>query len=166
MMAGTNAFIVTKPSDAEITVTRIFDAPRALAFDAFTKPQMVKNWLLGHGDWPLVECRIDLRVGGAFRYVWRNAEKGECGVSGTYKEISPPARAVHTELFDEDWTGGERVFAAVFTENDGRTTVAVTVRYSARAARDGALETDMTSGWSAAYDRLDAYLPSLAERTV
>ena len=123
MMAGTNAFIVTKPSDAEITVTRIFDAPRALAFDAFTKPQMVKNWLLGHGDWPLVECRIDLRVGGAFRYVWRNAEKAECGVSGTYKEISPPAR-------------------------------------------DGALETGMTSGWSAAYDRLDAYLPSLAERIV
>lgn len=90
MMAGTNAFIVTKPSDAEITVTRIFDAPRALAFDAFTKPQMVKNWLLGHGDWPLVECRIDLRVGGAFRYVWRNAEKANAASAEPIRKSRRP----------------------------------------------------------------------------
>ena len=165
-MAGANAFIITKPSDTEITITRTFDAPRALVFDAFTKPEMVKKWLFGPGDWPLVECHIDLRAGGALRYVWRNAEQGDCAMSGTYREVSPPERTVHTELFDEDWTGGETLVTTVFTEKEGQTTVAVTVRYASPAARDGALETDMTSGWSEAYDRLSAYLPSLIERTM
>jgi uncharacterized protein YndB with AHSA1/START domain len=154
----------TLSGDREITVSRTFQAPRQVVFDAMTKPEIVKRWLYGPSEWPLVECTIDLRPGGKLRYVWRHKERGDMGMSGVYREVVPPARLVHTELFDQDWTGGETLLTTTFEEKDGHTTVTTTVRYSSPEARDGALKTGMIEGWSQGYDRLDEMLGSAETR--
>ena len=151
---------VSYPSDAELTVERSFDAPRRRVFEAMVRPELVKQWLYGPDDWPMAVCEIDFRVGGNYRYVWRNKEKGDMGMGGVFKEIAAPERIVHTELFDEDWTGGETVLTTRFDERGGRTIVTVTVRYSSKAAREGALKTGMIEGWGVAYDRLAEMLSS------
>lgn len=149
---------VTQPSDQEIAVTRVFAAPRKRVFDAFTKPELVKRWLYGPEDWLLAVCEIDLKPGGRIRYVWRHKEKGDMGLSGVFREVAAPERLVHTELFDEDWTGGETLLTTTFDERDGRTTVTTTVLYSSPAARDAVLKTGMMEGWSQGHERLDTLL--------
>ena len=156
------AFAVTMPSDREVTVTTYVPAPRPAVFDTYTKPESVRLWFYGPEDWPLVECAIDLRVGGALRYVWENAERGKMGMSGVYREIIPHTRLVHTELFDEDWTGGETVVTSLFEEQGSATKVTVTVLYSSPAARDAALQTGMLDGWRQLCQRLESLAPELA----
>jgi uncharacterized protein YndB with AHSA1/START domain len=156
---------LTKPNERELTLARTFDAPRGLVFDAFTKPEMVKQWLWGPDEWPMIHCEIDLRVGGKLRYVWGHKTKGQMGMSGVFREIRLLELLVNTELFDQDWTGGETLVTTTFEERDGRTVVSATVRYSSQAARDGALKTDMLEGWSQGYDRLDETLASLGAST-
>ena len=93
---------VTTPSEREIVMTRVFDAPRQLLFEAHTKPDLVKRWLLGPPGWSMPVCEIDLRVGGKFRYVWRRDNDGtQMGMGGVYREIEAPERIVNTEKFDE-----------------------------------------------------------------
>jgi uncharacterized protein YndB with AHSA1/START domain len=152
---------VTTPSDREIVITRVFDAPRTLVFDCMSKPELVKRWLLGPPGWTMPVCEIDLRVGGRYRYVWRGPDGTEMGMGGVYREIVPPERIVQTELFDQDWTGGETVGTALLTEKDSRTILTITVLYSSKEARDGALRTGMTEGMSAGYDRLAELLASI-----
>jgi uncharacterized protein YndB with AHSA1/START domain len=160
-MTSAKRYQTSLPSEREFTLTRTFDAPRRLVFDAYTRPEMVKRWLFGPAEWPMVVCEIDLRVGGKLRYVWRNKERGDMGMSGVFYDVAVPERLVHTELFDEDWTGGETLLTTTFVESGGRTTVASTVRYSSQAARDAALETPMVEGWSQGHDRLDELLATL-----
>ena len=160
-MTSTGKYQLTQPAECEITLTRTFDVPRRLVFDAFTKPEMVKRWLFGPAEWPMAHCEIDLRVGGKLRYVWRHRDRGDMGLSGVFREVEAPERLVHTELFDQDWTGGEALVTSVFEERDGRTTVSATVRYSSQAARDAALKTGMIEGWSQGHDRLDQLLATL-----
>ncbi len=153
---------VTTPTEREIAMTRVFDAPRRLVFDAHTKPELLKRWLLGPDGWSLPVCEIDLRVGGRFRYVWRRDDGQEMGMGGVYREIVPPDRLVTTELFDEDWTGGETLNTLVLAEQDGKTTLTVTTRYASREARDAALESGMEQGIEVSYDRLAALLEEIA----
>lgn len=104
---------VTTPSEREIVMTRVFDAPRGLVFDACTKPELVQRWLLGPPGWTMPVCEIDLRVGGRYRYVWRRDRDGsEMAMGGVYREIERPGRIVHTELFDK--TGMEQGVAASY----------------------------------------------------
>ena len=152
---------VTTPSDREIVITRLFDAPRTLVFDCMSKPELVKKWLLGPPGWTMPVCEIDLRVGGRYRYVWRGPDGAEMGMGGVYREIVRPERIVQTELFDQDWTGGETLGTAHLTERDSRTTLTITVLYSSKEARDGALRTGMTEGMAAGYDRLAELLSLL-----
>jgi uncharacterized protein YndB with AHSA1/START domain len=150
---------VRKPSDREVEITRVFDAPKELVFDAFTKPDLIKRWLLGPPGWTMPVCRVDPKVGGKFRYGWRNANDGrEMGMNGVFRELTPPDRIVHTEIFDEDWTGGETVVTTLFKEKSGKTTVAMTVLYGSEKARDAALGTGMTRGVEDSYARLDEML--------
>jgi uncharacterized protein YndB with AHSA1/START domain len=153
---------VTTPSEREIAMTRVFDAPRRPVFDALTKPELLKRWLLGPPGWSLPICEIDLKVGGAFRFVWRSADGREMGMRGIYREIVPPERIVHTELFDEDWTGGETLVTNVLTEQGSKTTLTMTVLYQWREARDAARGTGMEQGVAASCDRLDERLASIA----
>jgi len=165
-MKNSGTLQVTTPSDREVAMARVFDAPRRVLYEAWTKPDLLKRWLYGPEDWPLAVCEIDLRVGGTLRFVWRHrgGDGKDMGMSGVYREIAPPDRLVFTEVFDEDWTGGETLVTMTFAEHAGKTTVTQTVRYSSRAARDGALKTDMAEGMGQSYDRLVGLLPSLAGR--
>lgn len=151
---GPGALTLTTPTEREIVLTRVLEAPRHLVFDAFTKPELIRRWLLGPPGWSMPVCEIDLRVGGAYRYVWRGADGTEMGVSGVYREIAPPERLVTTEVFDQAWYPGETLVTTSLIERDGRTTLTTTVLYESREARDTALRSDMEKGVAASYDRL------------
>ena len=153
-MKNTGALQITTPTDREIVMTRVFRAPRHLVFEALTKPELVSRWLLGPPGWTMPVCEIDLQVGGAFRYVWRNTKGSDMGMGGVYREISPPARIVHTELFDQDWTDGETLVTSVLVEQEGKTTLTTTVRYASKQVRDAVLKSPMEQGVAASYDRL------------
>src|SRR6266705_3577454 len=154
-MKSTGNLKLTTQGDREIVMTRALDAPRRLVFDAFTKPELVKQWLLGPPGWSMPICEIDLRVGGAYRYVWRRDSDGsEMGMGGVYREIMAPERLVTTERFDEAWYPGEAVGTLVLVEQGGRTTVTQTMRYESREARDAVLQSGMEKGVAASYDRL------------
>ena len=142
------------PSEKEIVVTRVFNAPRQLVFDAFTKPELLKRWLFGPGDWTLEVCEVDLKVGGSYRYVWRGPRGKEMGMGGIHREVVPPERIVATQLFDQDWTNGEAIGTLVLLEQAGKTTATQTVLYESQEARDGILKSGMETGVAASYDRL------------
>ena len=153
---------VTTPSDREIAMTRVFDAPRRLVYDAYTKPELVKRWLLGPPGWSMPVCEIDLRVGGKYRWVWRSDKDGTTmGISGVYREIVPPERLVTTERFDEAWYPGEGLNTLVLVEKGDRTTLTQTMRYESKEARDAVLKSGMEKGVEASYDRLAELLESM-----
>jgi uncharacterized protein YndB with AHSA1/START domain len=152
------ALDITLPSPTEIRFVRAFKAPARLVFDAYTIPALLKRWLLGPDGWTMPVCDIDLRPGGHFRYVWRHESGVAMGMKGTYVDIDAPRLITHTELFDEDWTGGETHVRQDFAEADGMTTVTQIVRYASEAARDGALKTPMAEGMEAGFARLEALL--------
>jgi uncharacterized protein YndB with AHSA1/START domain len=149
---------VTARGEREIVMTRLFDAPRELVFAAFTVPELVQRWLLGPPGWMMPVCEIDLRVGGRYRYLWRNMEGVEMGASGTFREIRPPDRIVHTENFDEPWYPGESTVTTELTDKGGKTLLTVTLLYVSKAARDGVLKSPMEGGVAQSYDRLDELL--------
>lgn len=155
---STRTMEVTTPGDREIRMTRTFDAPRALVFDAFVRPELVRRWLLGPDGWTMPVCEIDARAGGTIRYVWAAEDGREMAMSGRFTEVSPPLRTIHTERFDEDWTGGEAVVTTAFDEEGGRTTVTMTMLFGTTETRDAALRSGMESGVAVSYDRLDAIL--------
>ena len=148
--------------DREIVISRLFDAPRRLVFDAFTKPELLKRWLTGPPGWSLPVCEIDLRVGGALRYLWRGPAGEQMGMSGVFREITPPDRIVSTEKFDQPWYPGEGVGTVVLTEQRGQTTLTQTIVYESRGARDGVLKSPMEQGLGMSYDHLADLLASLA----
>ena len=153
---------VTTPSDREIAMTRVFDAPRSLVFDAFTKPELLKRWLGVRGGWTFAVCEVDLRVGGAYRYVWRGPKGQEMGMGGVFREIARPERVICTEKFDESWYEGEAVDTMTFVERDGKTTATTTVLYVSKTVRDAVLKSPMDKGVAESYDKLDEVLASLS----
>ena len=154
-MKNAAALQVKANADREIVMTRVFDAPRNLVFDAFTKPELLKQWLLGPPGWTMPVCEIDLRIGGSYRYVWRrDADGTEMGCGGVYREIVPPERLVQTERFDNPWYPGESLITTVLDEQRGKTTLTATMLYESRDAREGILKSGIGSGVAASYDRL------------
>jgi uncharacterized protein YndB with AHSA1/START domain len=147
-----NATTFTTPSDQEIVMTRVSDAPRSLVFDAFTKPEHLTNWMLGREGWTMPVCEVDLRPGGAWRFVWRSSDGAEIEMSGVYQEVAPPERLVNTESWGPEWP--ETVNTLTLTEEDGKTRVTSTVLYPSKEARDAALQTGMKDGVSLTFDRL------------
>jgi uncharacterized protein YndB with AHSA1/START domain len=160
-MMNTGNLKLTTSGDREIVMTRVFHAPPRLVFDAFTKPELVKQWLLGPPGWTMPVCEIDLKVGGKYRYVWRQDSDGsEMGMGGVYREIVPQERIVCTEVFDKAWYPGEAVGTLVLSDQGGKTTVTQTVLYQSREARDAVLKSGMERGVAASYDRLAELLAS------
>ncbi len=149
---------VTTPTEREIVLTRVFEAPQELVFEALTKPELLKRWFLGPPGWSLEICEVDLKVGGAYRDVWRGPDGTLMGMGGVHREIVRPERIVATQLFDDDWTGGEAVGTLVLVERNGKTTLTNTILYSSREARDAVLKTPMEHGVAASYDSLAAML--------
>ncbi|HEX6275245.1 MAG TPA: SRPBCC family protein [Polyangiaceae bacterium] len=144
-------------------MTRLFDAPRDLVFEAMTKPEHVKEWWgrLGEG-YSVPVCEIDLRVGGKWKFVNRHP-KGEVTFYGEYREIAPPSRLVFTEIF-ADFPDTVSVVTSVFTEEGKKTRMTVTVDYGTQEVRDLVLGTGMAQGAAASYDRLNDLVQKLAAR--
>jgi len=153
-----NLTTFTTPSDLEIVSTRVVDARRRLVWDAFTKPEHVKRWMLGPDGWSMPVCEIDLRPGGEWHFTWRRAEGTEMAMHGVYREVTPPERLVQTESWGAHWP--ETVNTLTLTEADGRTTITQRMLYPSKAARDAALGTGMKEGMSMSFDRLEEYLRS------
>ena len=156
---ATGKLAVAARGEREIVMTRVLNAPRNLVFDAFTKPELVRRWLLGPDGWSMPVCEIDLRVGGKYRYVWKNDKDGmEMGMGGEFREIVVPERIVSTEKFDQAWYPGEAVGTLLLTDEAGKTKVTQIVAYDTHEARDGVLKSPMESGVEAGYDRLEKML--------
>jgi uncharacterized protein YndB with AHSA1/START domain len=151
---------VSTPTDREIVLKRVFAAPRRLVFDAWTKPGLLMRWFGARG-WNLVVCEIDLRVGGAWRFVSRGPDGTEMGQGGVYRVILPPDRLVYTELFDDQSYPGESLIVHEFVERSGATTVTSTVLYATREGRDIALGYPMERGVAESYDRLGEILAEM-----
>jgi uncharacterized protein YndB with AHSA1/START domain len=156
-MKNTGTLKVTTPTDREIVLTRVFDAPRHLVFDAFSKPELLKRWFGPHG-WSLMVGEVDLKVGGGFRFVLRGPDGKEMGMRGVYREIVPPERSVHMESFD-DYPGESQV-TAVFVEQGGKTTLTATVLYPSQEIRDMVIKSGMEHGAAESYDKLAELLAS------
>ncbi|MDR7380939.1 SRPBCC domain-containing protein [Promicromonospora iranensis] len=152
---------VTAPGDREIVMSRTFDAPAHLVFDALTTPDLLARWYGARG-WRLVACSVDLRVGGRWRFVSHGPDDAEMAQSGTYREVERPSRLVYTEAFDDQSYPGETLIAHDLTELAATTTLTSTLRYATPEAREIVLRYPMTRGVGQAYDRLDAVLAGLA----
>lgn len=162
-----NMLSVTTPSDREILMTREFEAPRALVWDAMTRPDLLRRWLFGPPGWSMTTCDSDLRVGGEFRWAWRGPEGQDLVMHGVYREVQPPrpggegGRIVRTETFDvgcEAQTGEQVATLALAELAPGRTRLTLTVEFPSKEARDAAIASGMDRGVSAGYDRLDGLL--------
>jgi uncharacterized protein YndB with AHSA1/START domain len=156
---------ITTPSDRELAMTRVFDAPRTMVFDAWTKPELIQRWLGVFGGWKFVTCEVDLKVGGKYRYVWRGPGGEELAMGGVFREIVRPERLVCTEKFDEPWYPGDAVDTTVFVEKGGKTTVTTTVLYASKEARDGVLKSPMEGGVAKSYDKLAEVLAATTTRS-
>jgi uncharacterized protein YndB with AHSA1/START domain len=153
---------VTLPSDREVRVRRDFKAPRTLVWDAHTKPELVQRWMLGPPGWTMPVCEMDVRVGGSYRWRWKNVEDGkEFGFFGTFQDVDAPARLVHAENYDPGDVGGAMpsgepaIVTNEFTEAGGVTMLVVTMLFPSKQTRDGAVGTGMTGGMEIGYQRLD-----------
>ncbi len=161
--ANRDSFQVSTPSDCEIRMTRLFNAPRALVFEAMTRPEHIREWWGRLGDgYSVPVCEADLRVGGKWRFVNRHPH-GEAAFYGEYREIAAPARVVFTEIF-EAFPDTVSVVTAELTEEDGRTRLTATVRYPSAEVRDMVLGTGMATGAGISYDRLEDVLVELQRR--
>ena len=161
---ATHVTQVTTASDTELLIRRRFEAPARLVFECLSKPDYIRQWLLGPEGWTMPVCDIDFRVGGKYRYEWVNRDDTLCrvAVSGTFREIKAPSLIVATEVFDHDWTGGETRNTTTLTEKAGTTTLEIRVKYSSQKARDGALASGMTEGMEAGFKRLEDVLAGMA----
>ena len=156
---------VTTPSDLEIVMTRMFDAPRHLVWDAMTKPELIRRWLYAPEGWTMTVCEGDAEVGGCFRWAW-NGPDGQPALAiwGVNREVLPPEKIVHTENMEVGGGVplGELQATVILTERDGKTTLHMTLLFPSKDARDGALASGMERGVAAGYDRLDEILAAMA----
>ncbi|MBN9615748.1 MAG: ATPase [Acidobacteriales bacterium 59-55] len=157
-MKNTGTLAVATPTPKQIVLTRVFNAPLGLVFDAFTKPDLLRRWF-GPRDWSLIVCEVDFRVGGGFRFILRSPEGNQMGMRGTYREINAPYRSAHTEIFDD--LPGESEVITELTQRDGTTLLTATITYTSREIRDAIIRSGMEHGAAESYDRLAELLELL-----
>lgn len=163
---ASNSFSVTTPTDREIVITRTFDAPRHLVWDAMTKPDLIRKWLFSPPGWSLTECTEDIRPGGSFHWLWSGPDGPAMSMRGVYREVVPPrpdgggGRIVRTETFEFGCgpQAGEQLCTLELTQRDGKTHLTLTVLYPTKEARDATIASGMSRGVAAGYDNLDTIL--------
>ncbi len=161
-----NTMQITTPGDREIVITRSFDAPLRLVWEAMTRPELIRKWLFLPPGWEMTVCEEDLRVGGRYRWAWKQGGQDAMAMGGTYREVEPPrdggkgGRLVRTEKFDFgcEPQAGEQIATLEFIEEGGKTKLKITVVYPSKEARDGAIKSGMEHGMSAGYDNLERML--------
>ena len=161
--ASSGKLTVTLPSDLEILMSRVFDAPRHLVFEAMTKPEFVRQWWACMDGMTMTVCEIDLRVGGKYRYVTRMPDGSEFGFNGVYKEIVPPERIVHTEIF-EPFPDSPTLVTMTLEERGGKTHYQTHVVHQTKEARDMHVSSGMEVGAGLALDRIEEIAQELAPR--
>ena len=161
--SGSKQLTVTTPTDREIVMTRILDAPRDLVFEAHSSCEHLSHWW-GPRRYEIGSCDVDFRPGGAWRIVHRGDNKEEFGFRGEYREIVRPERITWTFEF-EGMPGHVSVQTVSFEEHDGKTTVTTTAVFDSVEDRDGMLQSGMESGAAETMDRLEEYLQVLKERS-
>ena len=148
----------TTPSDREIVMTRVLDAPRKRVFEAWTSPEHLPRWF-GRRGWTLPVCEVDFRPGGAWRFVFRGPDGAGMGMYGVYQEITPPERIVYTESFEG--YPGETINTLVLSEEAGKTMITCSSLYPSKEARDAVLKTRMQEGAAESLDRLAEHLQTM-----
>ena len=146
--------------ERRVVITRHFKARPERVFDAYTIPEQVKRWL-GTPEWPMTVCTVDLREGGVYRYEWGNGSGHTMGLTGTFVEISAPQRLRSTEVFDEDWTGGEAEARVSFVPLHGGTTLLMELTYATEAIRNAVLASPMKHGMNTNYNNLARLLAAV-----
>jgi uncharacterized protein YndB with AHSA1/START domain len=161
LVKNIGAVNITTPTDRQIVITRIFDAPRVVVFEAWTKAEHVAHWWDPSGV-PLAVCEIDLRPNGAFRWVNRASDGGEGhSFTGIYREIAPPEKLVFTDRMfpsSPDESGG----TIVFTEDGKKTKLTITIQCKTKMDRDALLQMRIDAGTAKTLENLAAYLPKIA----
>jgi uncharacterized protein YndB with AHSA1/START domain len=157
-MAG-KLSLIAEPGKPTIVVTRVFDAPARLVFEAWTKPEHLAHWWGMHGS-TLSVCEVDLRPGGSWRFVLRGPDGNECGFGGEYREITPPERLVYTFRFDGA-PGAEAIETLTFVEKNGKTTFTGTTLHTSVENRDGHVRSGMEEGMRQTLDRLAERLKTM-----
>jgi len=159
-MISTSKMEVTTPTEREIVITRQFDAPRRLVFEAWTNPKYLPQWMLGPEGWTMPVCEIDLRPGGKWHFKWHHANGQDMEMQGVYREVKPPERLVSTESWGGDWP--ETLNTLALKEENGQTTVTMTLLYPSKEARDNALKCGMKEGMVATFNRLEKLLTTMS----
>ncbi len=156
---------VSLPSDTQVRVTRDFDAPRTLVWQAHTEPKLIKRWMLGPPGWSMPVCEMDVRVGGKYRWRWRSEENGaEFGFHGDFREVDAPAKLVHAEHYDPGDVGGPMdasapaIIQTRFSEANGVTSLEMLMTFASKEIRDAAVSSGMTDGMEMGYKRLENVL--------
>jgi len=152
----------TTPSGRELLATHVVHAPRERVFEAWTQPEHLPHWMLGPDGWTMPVCEIDLRPGGAWHYVWRQDDGNQMEMRGAYWEVAAPERLVSTESWGDD--SPDTLNTLELSERDGDTTIALTVTYASRDAREAALQTGMKDGMAKTFGRLDEYLQTIDDQ--
>jgi len=152
--------LIVEPGKPTIVITRVFDAPARLVFDAYTKPEHLARWWGLHGS-TLRVCEVDLRPGGAWRFVLRAPDGNDYGFGGEYREITPPERLVYTFRFDGA-PGAEAVETLTFVEKDGKTTLTSTTLHTSIENRDGHVRSGMEEGMRQTMERLAKHLGTMS----
>lgn len=147
------------PTDTQIVVTRVVNAPRRIVFQAYTVPKHIQKWLLGPEGWTMPVCEFEPRAGGKWRYVWRKENGSEMEMSGVVREFVPDMRVVTTERWGPEWP--ETVNTVEFAEAAGQTTITLTITYPSKQARDMAAQTGMKGGMDVSFARLDELVKGL-----
>jgi uncharacterized protein YndB with AHSA1/START domain/DNA-binding transcriptional ArsR family regulator len=142
------------PGDCEIRMKRMFAATRSRVFAAFTRAEILKRWFIGKPGGILAVCQVAAKAGDPFRYVWRDPDGSEMGMSGVCLEMKRPERLVATERWDQPWYPGQATGTITFTEEGGITTLTQTIRYESKAARDMVLQTSVEHAVALGYERL------------
>jgi uncharacterized protein YndB with AHSA1/START domain len=162
---------VTLPSDREVRVARQFNAPREFVYHAHTIPELVRKWMVGYPGWDWCVCDMDVRVGGKYRWAWKNLEDGQqFGFVGTFTVVDAPSRLAHDQYYDPgdvgDWgsmpVGEPCIVSLDLSEQDGVTTLVCNMIFASKEARDGAVATGMTDGMEYNYTCLDGVIDKQA----
>jgi uncharacterized protein YndB with AHSA1/START domain len=158
-MTNAETLQITTPTDREILITRVFNAPRRLVFEAWTNPEYIPHWMLGPEGWTMPVCEIDFHPGGSWHFIWLHSSGEKMAMRGVYREIQPPERVVYTESWGGDWP--ETLDTLILSENSGETTASLTLLYPTKEARDKGLKSGMQEGMKPTFDRLEKLLPSM-----
>ena len=161
--APTNRTTVERRSDRELVVTRSFDAPARIVWEAWTRPELLKRWWAPRSlGVTLFECEADVRVGGSYRYVFGHDPKQPMAFSGTYREVVHPSRLVFTQLFEQMRAAGEAIVTATLEEQGSKTRLVMHALYPSKEALDGAVAAGMERGMRDTYEQLEELVATLA----